>query len=90
MQTERRYGGKPFATSVTRQTFLDWRAKAVAHHVARAVAELVRRHQHRQAVRRLSALSDRQLHDIGLSRADIAFAVRTGQRHRRQQTVRRL
>ncbi len=39
--------------------------------VARAIASAVARLKARQTLRELSALTDRQLHDIGLRRADI-------------------
>ncbi len=39
--------------------------------LARAVASVVARVKAKETIRELSALSDRQLHDIGLRRADI-------------------
>ena len=45
--------------------------------VARVVAAAVARLEARQTARELSALTDRELHDIGLRRADIEDAAAT-------------
>lgn len=88
MLTQRRYGGMQPASTVARQTFLDMLVGAAALQVARAWTELRRRHQQRKAIRELTGLTDRLLDDIGLSRADIAFAARTGRSNRLERAYR--
>ena len=93
MLRQSRYGGSHPASTAVHQTFVAWLGCTATQavftatlYVKRACAELRRRHQQRIAIRQLSEMSDRLLNDIGLSRADIELAVRTGRPRRPERT----
>jgi uncharacterized protein YjiS (DUF1127 family) len=56
--------------------------KAITSRVSRWLAEYIRRRAFRRAEKELMDLDDRMLRDIGLSRSEIASAVRNPQQER--------
>ena len=64
-------------------------AAALQHRVAQLWAAFLRERAIARAAAELSSLSDRELHDIGIKRSSIAFAVRYGRDHDQKALERR-